>query len=479
MSDFGDTGYATLEPKAARMELISFTGITGTTLTGVTRGLQFKAPYTADASLQKPHGAGRAVVFSNSPQFIANFANKDNDETITETYTYSSANIPRLDSYVAPTLDEEFVSKKYVDDTALAGAPDATETVKGVVELATPAELAAGTPTGGTGANLVPHAEDFNDTSSATTLVPVTGSDGKLDQGFIDLTENFVFEGEVDVDTATNFKLGGTAYTGTMADLNEASDFFQTTDITGAEAETLSDASEATGLHYHDAIELLKAQQATDYINAPFFVAANEDGTLTNFQASESQGSVRVAAALTQFSLDASSNNRNAGIISGQATEDGSDSFSVQPIVTSLGLLNLSDRWRMNFSVLKQDSVGNFYVALMGSNTISDIDGNTAKVGIRYDGTNLQATVSDGTTTTNTTIASSAVGNVYNVLIERDASDIKFYVDGVLEHTQSTDLPSSGGLFAVARLFADSSSSASSSALVSSDFGFWFNKNDI
>lgn len=72
----------------------------------------------------------------------------------------------------------------YVNAVSIAGANDATTTVKGIVELATAAELAAGTATGATGANLVGAATNFNATSSAAVIVPVTNSSGKLSAGF-------------------------------------------------------------------------------------------------------------------------------------------------------------------------------------------------------------------------------------------------------------------------------------------------------
>jgi len=61
MTMFGDTGYGTFEPGTAREENFSFTGVTNngngtSTLTGVTRGLRFVAPYTADSGLAKGHG---------------------------------------------------------------------------------------------------------------------------------------------------------------------------------------------------------------------------------------------------------------------------------------------------------------------------------------------------------------------------------------------------------------------------------------
>lgn len=72
----------------------------------------------------------------------------------------------------------------YVNGVAIAGAPDATTSVKGIIELATAAELAAGTATGSTGASLVAAGTNFNATSSAAVLVPVTNSSGKLAAGF-------------------------------------------------------------------------------------------------------------------------------------------------------------------------------------------------------------------------------------------------------------------------------------------------------
>ena len=59
------------------------------------------------------------------------------------------------DGTASITLDTHLATKKYVDDTALSGAPDATLTVKGVVEIATTAEIDSDSSTGGTGASIV------------------------------------------------------------------------------------------------------------------------------------------------------------------------------------------------------------------------------------------------------------------------------------------------------------------------------------
>lgn len=60
--------------------------------------------------------------------------------------------LPRSDA--TPTLGNELATKTYVDGVAIAGAPNADTTTKGVVEEATAAEIFAGTQTGGTGAQL-------------------------------------------------------------------------------------------------------------------------------------------------------------------------------------------------------------------------------------------------------------------------------------------------------------------------------------
>lgn len=156
--------YGTLAPGTSSAELISFTGITqnadGTaTLTGVTRGLDKEYPYTEDSDFKQPHAGQTIFILSDAPQVFNSYPAKVNSETITGLWTFpqggqaSSALIGA--SYVAPLQDTEAVPKKYVDDIAIAGAPDATTSVKGIVELPTQAEAEAGTALGGTGASLV------------------------------------------------------------------------------------------------------------------------------------------------------------------------------------------------------------------------------------------------------------------------------------------------------------------------------------
>ena len=77
----------------------------------------------------------------------------------------------------APTLDIQLCNKKYADDLAIAGSPDADLVTKGIAEEATAAEIAAGTQVGGTGAELFVNPKYLSDAgiklpSSCLTLIP-------------------------------------------------------------------------------------------------------------------------------------------------------------------------------------------------------------------------------------------------------------------------------------------------------------------
>lgn len=158
-----DIAYGTIGPKTSSSEFISFTGITqngdGTaTLTGVTRGLAKKYPFTSSATFQLPHSGQSVFILSDMPQVFVKYISLENAEMITGKKTFpggGNASAPVSGTvYAVPTADLEYASKKYVDDTAVSGAPDASLTVKGLVEIATTSEINAGTATGGTGASI-------------------------------------------------------------------------------------------------------------------------------------------------------------------------------------------------------------------------------------------------------------------------------------------------------------------------------------
>lgn len=162
MTDFGSKGFGTCQPaEGASEEQISFTGITvnmdgSSTLTGIKSVLNVD-PYTETTGFSQAHQGATSFIISNTAGFYATFANKLNDETITGTWLVAD-----------PTVPTQIANKEYVDDIAIAGAPNATTVLQGLVQLATQAQYDAKTATGSTTAALVTppnlnRATKFND----------------------------------------------------------------------------------------------------------------------------------------------------------------------------------------------------------------------------------------------------------------------------------------------------------------------------
>ena len=76
------------------------------------------------------------------------FINQNVTTTGTPTFGITTlGDSSQLATSAAPTTDYQIANKKYVDDTAVAGAPDASTTTKGIIELATEDEVQTGTDT--------------------------------------------------------------------------------------------------------------------------------------------------------------------------------------------------------------------------------------------------------------------------------------------------------------------------------------------
>lgn len=180
MSNFGTIGYGTLESQTpAKVEFISFTGVTqnanGTaTLTGVVRGVGFVYPYSSVLSLEKSHAGGASFIISNTPEFYYNEFSMQNNSNV---FTY-------------PTASTSPATKGYVDATAFSGsgAIAATTIALGYVQIATPAQAAASTGNGSTGAVLVIPSSTATSTFNTLTAgnrVIVTGTTGAIDPNFL------------------------------------------------------------------------------------------------------------------------------------------------------------------------------------------------------------------------------------------------------------------------------------------------------
>jgi len=112
----------------------------------------------------------------------------------------------------------------WVANAAGGTVVNGSDTVAGKWEGSTVAEQGTQSATGGTGAGLVIQPKNLVKTSSGAgdeNKIAILDSSGQLAGGFM------------------------------SSSLQEAETFFDNTDMTGAEAETLSDGSDASALHYH------------------------------------------------------------------------------------------------------------------------------------------------------------------------------------------------------------------------------------
>ena len=304
MTDFGTQGFGAFEPRTeGKKEQFTFTGISGNTVTMNERGLAMKSPYT-DAGNQTDHAAGTIVLlYTNSPAFYNSFPNKFNEEFIANEWTYDEDFRPKLDVDLDSSDETALATVGQVNRTAAAGAADATETIKGLVEIATQAQNDAGTVLGETGASIVPtpdkiaksvqknawtYAADAQASDTYVITLSVAPAAYAAGQSFIfkantantgaatlninslgaktikkvvagavsDLENNDILAGMlvmVAYDGTNLYMLNtpGTSISSAIA--FEVTSVFSATDITGAELETLSAGatSDANTLHKH------------------------------------------------------------------------------------------------------------------------------------------------------------------------------------------------------------------------------------
>lgn len=139
-----DIAYGTIAPKTTSSEFISFTGITqnsdGTaTLTGVTRGLAKKYPFTTSSAYKLPHPGQTQFIISDAPQVFIKYASLENDNHFTGNQTFDGDDTFTAHSPTIPTESSSEVNRAatigYVNGVAIAGAPDASTTVKGITKL--------------------------------------------------------------------------------------------------------------------------------------------------------------------------------------------------------------------------------------------------------------------------------------------------------------------------------------------------------
>lgn len=202
-SDFGTRAFGCFRnDTSTKIEIFEFdpATIASANITILKRGLDFNGDLTTETTAYKL------------------------DWSANETTVQLGTDVPQLFQYL----------KEYIDAAAIAGAVDATTTAKGIVEIATQAEVSAKTTTGGTGASLALRpdhllmglAADPAISTAATTTLSLTTianqrvivwAKGDVDNSFVngDTTITLAYNG-VTKDSARIHTPAANAATGTI-----------------------------------------------------------------------------------------------------------------------------------------------------------------------------------------------------------------------------------------------------------------------
>ena len=194
--------YAFIIDEGSSNEEMVIADCTGTACTGAIRGISVLSGTTSVASLKKSHRRGASIKITDGPQLLilSRLANG----------IMLHPNILQYNTDIATTSfsrPQDIPNKDYVDSIAFngAGVIDATESDEGVVELATQSEMASSTSSGSEGPLVLQAKNATSSAPSSGHYVPVTGSDGNLDQGFLPttITQDTEFTGTTTLATTT------------------------------------------------------------------------------------------------------------------------------------------------------------------------------------------------------------------------------------------------------------------------------------
>lgn len=179
----------------------------GTAISSLLRGIDPQNPAATSSALTFAHRASADVRITDFPilQILKRLANGQD----------AFPNVLQYDSSISTTTiagsSANLVNVGLLNSVAIAGAVNATTTIQGLVQFATGAQVSNGTLQGSTGAFLVTPNSFFKSSTQSATTVPVTGANGKLSQGFLDLSQDFTFTGQLINSSATTTLIATTS----------------------------------------------------------------------------------------------------------------------------------------------------------------------------------------------------------------------------------------------------------------------------
>lgn len=169
-----------------------------TLITNITRGIDPVNGTSSVASLIFSHRTGADVRITDYPFTTIVSGIFNGTVGMTNPIVYSGVSTSTLS-----TNPNNLVDYASLQGVQAAGTVNATTTLSGIIQFATSLQTASGVSQGSTGAFLVAQNSLFASSSSATTLIPVTQTNGKLNQNFLDLTQGYIWSGLQTFNSAT------------------------------------------------------------------------------------------------------------------------------------------------------------------------------------------------------------------------------------------------------------------------------------
>lgn len=209
--------------------------VSGTSVTGLERGLSLTTGTSTVAALQFAHRKGADVKITDFP-LIQRLRNQNNG---TESYPNSlwidgGLTLGALASYASALSitpgSNQLATALYADSIANQGAATSSESAAGITRLATQLQMASST---NLGANTPLALQAKYATSSPGTAglwAVITNNAGKIAQGFLDWTQNITFSGSNTHSGVETFAATTTASANTLA-FNIVNNFTASTTI--------------------------------------------------------------------------------------------------------------------------------------------------------------------------------------------------------------------------------------------------------
>lgn len=168
-----------IDEGTANEEFVTATCV-ATACTSMTRGLSVITGDDEVTALKKAHRRGASVKITDAPQLLILSRLVNGDESLPNVLKYDS-----ISTTTVAADDNNLASVGFVNELAFGGIPAASESASGFAELATGLEAASSTPSG-SGARLVLPTSISTSTAPASGhVIPVTGTDGNLAEGFL------------------------------------------------------------------------------------------------------------------------------------------------------------------------------------------------------------------------------------------------------------------------------------------------------